>query len=512
VIEQNRNLWGELMNPILERDDPAPYEMPEFRGRNIVVFSDGTGQAGGLLVDEHRSNVYKLYRATRCGPENVIDPDQQIAIYDPGLGSALAGEEIRFGLFRRIYNAISSATGLGITRNIVDCYATLIQVWRPGDRIFLFGFSRGAYTVRCLGGVLGLCGIPTRDGEQPLVRDQATARRIAWEAVKRVYQHGSGVGGKTDAQKARKARLGLQRRALGEQFRGRYMSSDETGLSNAVPHFIGVWDTVAAVGLSPPALRIARIAAGGIACLLAAAGAWLMVKETGASFLMWWAGLLAASALALVAVYYWLRLKSAPNLPGYPWRETVHLTSFKMAFFDQDLNDRVRYARHAISIDERRRDFDRVAWANKNTPPPRAPAEGEWLKQIWFSGNHSDIGGSYPENESRLSDIALHWMTIEAVNAGLLVDERFLNRYGRHHGMQHDECKTGVMIFGWRFQWPEKPRKIPIDAIVHESVARRFTETSVSNLGTDELYRPAALAGHRAFAVHYNAPAATMTA
>jgi uncharacterized protein (DUF2235 family) len=50
--------------------------------------------------------------------------------------------------WRTFYNWVSRATGLGLTRNIVDCYAALIRMGRPGDRIFLFGFSRGAYTVR----------------------------------------------------------------------------------------------------------------------------------------------------------------------------------------------------------------------------------------------------------------------------------------------------------------------------------------------------------------------------
>jgi hypothetical protein len=63
-------------------------------------------------------------------------------------------------------------------------------MWEPGDRIFLFGFSRGAYTVRCLAAVLGQCGVPTTmvDGT-PLRRDVGTTTRIAREAVKQVYQH-----------------------------------------------------------------------------------------------------------------------------------------------------------------------------------------------------------------------------------------------------------------------------------------------------------------------------------
>ena len=43
-------------------------------GKNVVIFSDGTGQAGGFRFDEDRSNIYKLYRATRCGPDSIVDP------------------------------------------------------------------------------------------------------------------------------------------------------------------------------------------------------------------------------------------------------------------------------------------------------------------------------------------------------------------------------------------------------------------------------------------------------
>lgn len=176
-------------------DDDSPYQMPPFEGRNILIFSDGTGQAGGILFDETRSNVYKLFRATRCGPDSSINPNQQLAFYDPGLGSARGAEQIKFRLWRKIYNGLSSTTGLGITQNIIDCYTALIQLWRPGDRIFLFGFSRGAYTVRCLGGVIGLCGIPTTlPGGQQLLRDYESARRLATEAVTNVYRHGSGAG------------------------------------------------------------------------------------------------------------------------------------------------------------------------------------------------------------------------------------------------------------------------------------------------------------------------------
>jgi Uncharacterized alpha/beta hydrolase domain (DUF2235) len=57
--------------------------------KNIIIYSDGTGQAGGFRFDEKRSNIYKLYRATRCGPDSSVDPQEQIAFYRK-LGGRLA--------------------------------------------------------------------------------------------------------------------------------------------------------------------------------------------------------------------------------------------------------------------------------------------------------------------------------------------------------------------------------------------------------------------------------------
>ena len=207
--------------------------MPLFEGRNILIFSDGTGQAGGITFDEYRSNVYKLYRATRCGPDTEIDPDKQLAFYDPGFGSPLSGQGIRFGFLRKFYNLVSSATGLGITRNIIDCYAALICFYRPGDRIFLFGFSRGGLCVRCLGGVLGLCGIPTRmPGRQaaaarcedrPSHRARGGKARVPpwqWDRRQRAgderAQRGSGKARVPPWQRDRRQRSGDQRTQRGQ--------------------------------------------------------------------------------------------------------------------------------------------------------------------------------------------------------------------------------------------------------------------------------------------------------
>lgn len=487
--------------------DEPQFQMPPFQGRNILVFSDGTGQAGGLQLDEFRTNVYKLYRATRCGPDCDIDPSKQLAIYDPGLGSKLAGENIRLGCVRRLYNMLSSATGLGLTGNITDCYAALIKYWRPGDRIFLFGFSRGAYTVRCLGGVLGLCGIPTTENGKPINRDEATIRRIASEAVRRVYSHGTGRSDdrQTEAGQARHEMFKAQREALGQQFRAKYGSEGSLG-SNVVPHFIGVWDTVAAVGLTPPAAHILTGLAAAFLLLTSGALGWAGVPFGPSAFWSSFIANLGLIGLAGVGFYYLLRLRWATGLAQYKWHQTLHLTSFKMTFFDRSLNHNVRYARHAIAIDENRADFDRVPWKNDKEPSGRELAEGAWFRQMWFAGNHSDIGGSYPENESRLSDITLDWMAREAVKAGLLVDRRYLNLFGHWTGVQHDECRDGIRLWGLRFRWRERPRNPIAGATLHPSVISRFEEAAVSIYGEDRLYRPMALKDHSDLQKFYALP------
>jgi uncharacterized protein (DUF2235 family) len=153
-----------------------PYALDDLReaamAKNILIFSDGTGQGAGMPADK-RSNVWKLWTATEKAA-----PGQQIAFYDEGLGA-----EHKKEWWRWAYDLASKATGLGISQNIKDCYVALIELYEPGDRVFLFGFSRGAYTVRSLGGVLSLCGIPQQKDGKSARGDKAVRTALAEEAV-----------------------------------------------------------------------------------------------------------------------------------------------------------------------------------------------------------------------------------------------------------------------------------------------------------------------------------------
>lgn len=152
--------------------------------KNILIFSDGTEQAGGLRPDQHLSNVYKLFRAARPGPDSPINPAEQVAFYDAGLGTEKDEGTIPIRAMKFLRKFASAAIGFGISRNIADCYEAVLKNYELGDRIFLFGFTRGAYTARCAGGVLNLCGIPTRTEHWSYCpRYGSRLRSIAEEAV-----------------------------------------------------------------------------------------------------------------------------------------------------------------------------------------------------------------------------------------------------------------------------------------------------------------------------------------
>jgi uncharacterized protein (DUF2235 family) len=448
--------------------------------RNIVIFADGTGQRGGIFFDENRSNIYKLYRATRCGPESSVNPAEQLTFYDPGIGTEPVEGNFFFRLYRRLHNLVSQATGLGLTLNMIECYAAIIRMWKPGDRIFLFGFSRGAYTVRAIGGVLSYCGVPTHmDDGSPLLRDEASTIRIAKAAIKDVYQFTSSR--RRDTATAKQLMRMKQRDLLAARFREKFGSGDGE-VSNTVPHFIGVFDTVASLA-NPQA--VAMFAA--LLALVLVAVSWAL-SYLAFSFL-WWAGVLGAVAVVLAAAWYaGEHLKAPGPLPGYSARQTRHWTEFRMRFHDLKLSPRVPYARHAISIDENRAEFDRVRWFGDRGVDENGVNKFE---QVWFAGNHSDVGGSYPENDSRLSDTALQWMLDAATSVGLVHDQSWLRLFQDAAGPQHDEKRIGVYRHTRTLV-----RKVPPDAVLHQSVFDRFEVPEVLQYNMLKPYRPEALRDH----------------
>ena len=495
--------------------------------RNILIFSDGTGQVGGYDFDEDRTNVYKLFRATRVGPDLSIDPQEQAAFYDPGLGSRGESGFPLGRLVRWIYRKVSQATGLGITRNIIDCYAAIIRLAKPDDRSFFFGFSRGAYTVRCVAAVVALCGIPTRnlDGSK-LPLDMAGSTKLAKYAVKHVYQF---TPSRKEYEATAYQEFLLQTRdRLAIRFR-----MDCASFDRSIPYIRTNIPISSASLISSPRWGASHRVSVLPSCTLSgprsSLGSFRFYPTCRISGPTSHSSNSRRVIIALVAmpiaiasiIYISAHVTFDFKVPGYSRREqlrTFHFnTEWKHTFYDTDLNLNIPYAKHAISIDENRKDFARVKWGVPDNRPSRDEFNNLTFEQVWFAGNHADIGGGYPENESRLSDTALKWMLACAytIPSGIKYDRSVLRLHGDSAGIQHDEVKSGYGTVPNFFciTWTYGARELPkmqnsefSEATMHRCVYERFDMDEVSDYDAMMEYRPITLSNHLDFKDAYGKP------
>jgi len=184
--------------------------------RKLVMCFDGTWNS---VKDQ--TNVSRIHAAIPSIPEQTDKSAPQLKYYDEGVGTHF-GSYIRGGVL-----------GYGLTRNIRDGYAWLIRHWQEGDQLFLFGFSRGAFTARSLAGMIGKCGIvqekdPTQGEHERIQKAKEMATRIT-----KMYKL-SNKNGSDPMQE-----LGPDTRDVNI-------------------HFIGVWDTVGALGVPFMNLKISE--------------------------------------------------------------------------------------------------------------------------------------------------------------------------------------------------------------------------------------------------------------
>jgi uncharacterized protein (DUF2235 family) len=185
--------------------------------KNIVLCLDGTANQ----FAKNRTNVLKVYEALER------DPARQIAYYHPGLGTMEPPGALT-SWSRRFWRLLGLAFGTGLMDDVRDAYVFLMHNYEPGDRIFLFGFSRGAYTARALTSLLHNYGLVDR-GHEPLV--PYITRLLV--GVSRAASRGDESGF-----------------ALAEEFMRIF------GMRECKPWFVGLWDTVSSVGWIENPLRL----------------------------------------------------------------------------------------------------------------------------------------------------------------------------------------------------------------------------------------------------------------
>lgn len=270
--------------------------------KNLVVCCDGTWKKSD---DKYVSNIEKIARAIDPTPD---ERPAQIVYYTAGVGTgATTFERLAGGAF-----------GLGLDAAIIGAYRFLALNYEPEDQVYVFGFSRGAYTARSLVGMIDAVGLLTPDG---VVKNSLS--EAIW-----LYRHRAATGEKPSGEWSEK------------------MTAFEPGChkkKDVIVRFLGVFDTVGTLGV-----------------------------------------------------------------PG--------LSRQRYRFHNVSLTSQVVSARHALAIHERRRAFSPAVWTTNDAATPD-------VKQVWFDGVHSDVGGGY--KESALADRSLLWMMSEARGAGLIfVDKR----------------------------------------------------------------------------------------
>lgn len=197
--------------------------------KNIVICCDGTGNE----ISENISNVLKLYRCLRKTPKTT--PFQAV-FYDPGVGT-LARPDPWHKLKQDFVTILGLATGYGLDDNVLAAYEFLVHNYADGDHIYLFGFSRGAYTVRVLAGLIHKVGL--------ISPEQVNLAGAGLTAYKQFSGNGEATKSLSEAVDD-DGPLPTSRYDQAAQF-ARILSSRWPTI-----RFVGVWDTVASVFVPRP--------------------------------------------------------------------------------------------------------------------------------------------------------------------------------------------------------------------------------------------------------------------
>ncbi|PPQ62848.1 hypothetical protein CVT24_000542 [Panaeolus cyanescens] len=362
----------------IQTDPTEQYSSDTLRKRapkRLIVCCDGTWQDG---LSQHRSAYTNVLRMARC--INYEDPRHpqpipQIVFYQSGIGTE-----------NNFYSEyVEGTTGGSLADKVEEAYAFIAHNYNPGDEIFLFGFSRGAYTARMVAMFVGAIGVLDRKD-----MDHFASIFIDFQKL-----------GKCKDQEERERLTERLAEWRDPHSKGKLRADIDGDKFNI--KCIGVWDTVGSIGL-PEEITI--------------------------------------------------RSKKTSTLFGFP---------------DCVLGEHIEHAFQALALNEMRVDFN----CNKFEQSEHGRKKGQTLKQCWFAGCHTDIGGGYHNHD--LSDITLIWM-LSQVEHMLSVDMEYL-----YHRLQpvapwgvqqpHDSA-TGIFLMASTMdrQLPSMPNDPVTRETIHLSV------------------------------------------
>ena len=309
--------------------------------KNIILFSDGTGNSSAKLF---KTNVWRVYQAVDLTDPQVPTEPRQFAFYDNGVGTSSF----------RLLAALGGALGVGLARNVRDLYAFVCRTYEPGDKIYAFGFSRGAFTIRILVGLMMDEGLVPYDG------NEADLERHVAAAYREYRKKCNTTGGLVGPVRALRdlfinARDRLLRRPLYRDIKKIGAPGSQAPLEI---EFLGLWDTVDAYGL--PVDEMTRA-------------------------IDWFIWPLTMRDLNLKP-----RVKRA--------RHALALDDERNTFHPRLWNEEPQHGHPEVGVPGGNRETTHI--------------DQERISQVWFAGVHSNVGGGYPDDS--LSHVSLEWIMTEA--------------------------------------------------------------------------------------------------
>jgi len=328
--------------------------------KKLAIFCDGTWN------DLRMPALTNVARLAKCVASDAADGTPQIVFYDEGVGVA-GGVSV---LTNELVKLWGGAFGRGLDQKIENAYRFLVINYEPGDDIYIFGFSRGAYTARSLCGLIRKCGILKRSffDKTPealaLYRDDRHPRDPVMVDFRTRYSHEQAAGSEDHARLGITAPESTRAPRAAESYEDlyQYRPADTYRMM-----YLGVWDTVGSMGI--------------------------------------------------------------PDRFGL-----LRFLNRKYRFHDTDLSSLIASARHAVAIDEDRRVFGSTAMSNIDAvnrewaaatgwnvqneyAPTYVPYDFRPYQQLWFPGDHGAVGGGNPQ--PALSSRTLLWIAEGAERAGL---------------------------------------------------------------------------------------------
>ncbi|KAI0052957.1 WD40 repeat-like protein [Auriscalpium vulgare] len=294
-------------------------------GRNLVVCIDGTSNQ----FSEKNTNVVELYKS-------LIKDDDQLTYYDSGIGTYVSEDANWFSCWKQAAKHKGDMMfAWSFKKNVLNAYQWLSENYREGDKIFLFGFSRGAYQVRVIAGMIEKVGLLHKGNNNQI--------QFAYE----LYLSTTSKQRRPDQEQPSRTKKGQNPKTTKKQDDLCARFKETLSRQKVRVHFVGAWDTVSSIGLA-----------------------------------------------------------RGPSLP-----ETT--TGMK----------HVCFFRHGLALDEKRGKF-LPELANGGDGPLSAEdfAVSRNVKEVWFAGSHSDIGGgNVPNPKANHFGPALRWMKYEGMTNGLRV-------------------------------------------------------------------------------------------